>query len=132
MIRGRIVAAWLLAATSALAVACSPRYDSVELRRVAGHPAARVSDREITVPEGGLVVIEADALSAAGSRDYEAIDAMELFSGNSDRVRVVQGLRVDTWMVLGVSQGDTEVLVRLNDRVEDGIPVRVTPQEVTP
>lgn len=127
IVRGLLGASLLLGAS-----ACGSRYDSIDVQRVAGHADAQGSDREFTVPEGGLFVFEIDPEAVASRRDYEAIDELELETRHPSVARIEQGLATGTWMLMGVAQGQTVLEIRINGELEDSIPVDVPAQEVSP
>ncbi|MCX4245021.1 hypothetical protein [Paraliomyxa miuraensis] len=112
--------------------ACSPRYDSVDIQRVAGHADASGSEDGFVVPEGGVFVFELDPDSVAGRRDYEVTDVLELDTRQPSVARIEQGLATGTWMLLGVEQGQTDVELWINGRLELVIPVDVLAQEDSP
>ncbi len=113
-------------------LACTPRYDDLEIQRVAGHSGARISSSEFSVPEGVVVVFEAKPRAKGGLRDYEAVDQLELLSVDPERARVLAGLRAGTWMIMGVAEGQTRMIVRINGEVHEEIPIVVTRQGVSP
>jgi hypothetical protein len=126
IIRGSLAALLLVGAS-----ACSPRYETIEVDRVAGHVDADVSSSAFEVPEGGLVVFSIDAESEAARRDYDAFDDVELSTEHPSVARIEQGLATGTWMLMGVREGRTVLEVRINGELEDQLPVDVLAQEVT-
>ncbi len=119
-----------LAMTGLLAIAaCGSRYDSLQLERVAGDEAARGNDDGFSVTEGRAVVYEVKPLANDQHRDYDALDELQLRTADPRIARFERGVAVDTWMLIGVSAGETEVHVEINGRTQDTLLVSVRPQE---
>ena len=108
--------------------ACAPSYDTLDVGWVRGSSDGEASSRGFVVPEGKVLVFEADPKSGRG-RDFEATDALVLSSEDPAVARVEQGLAVGTWMIMGVAEGSTSLEVWINGAFEERRPIDVTAQE---
>lgn len=121
---GRILRLGLAAGLLLGLGACDPSYDGISVRRIGGHLDADIDGREMSVPEGGLVVFEPELRARSGA--YDALDELHFESHDPGVARVVQGLETGTWMLLGSREGSTALDVIVNGELEDSISVRIT------
>ena len=108
-----------------LTAGCDERYGGISLRQAGGDLEARVSEDEIRLMAGRVVVFRVEAHATDGHKDYDAIDEIELRSDNSSVAELQPGVKVDTWTVVGRSPGRTDLEVWINDKHEDYVPVVV-------
>lgn len=129
----RLERAWTAVAAFLLVLgvgACEPAYEGISLRRVGGNLAAEIDGREVSVPEGTLLIFEPELEARRGK--YDALDEVAFEVLDGDVAQVIPGLRAGTWMLLGATEGRTEVDVLVNGEHEDSLVVRVTGPEVSP
>lgn len=134
MSRARMVAVPLLVALLGGATACeASRYDHVDLYRVDGHPGAALDGGAIRVPEGGVIVFEAQPRAAASSPDYVGFERFKLRPADPDVATAYRSILRDTWVVSGMAIGSTRLQVLIDDEVVDDMPVEiVAAEEVAP
>jgi len=127
MSRTRMLGASLLLAGSlSLTTACeASRYGNVELHRVGGHPQAGIGPGGFVVPEGGVIVFEAQPLADAGSPGYVGLERFKLRPSNPDVAMAHRAILRDTWVVSGLSLGHTELQVLVDNEVVDDVPVEI-------
>ena len=130
MTRARTLVAWLLVASLSAATACEEsRYGHVELHRVGGHPQAGIEPGGLVVPEGGVIVFEAEPRSDAGSPGYTGLERFKLRPSDPDIAMAHRAILRDTWVVSGLSIGRTELQVLVDGDVVDDVPVEIVPVE---
>lgn len=128
----RTVALALVGAAMTLG-GCQSQYDGVEIELLRGvHYQSEASSERIRLPEGSVVVFSAEVKAKAVGDDYDALDIVRFQAEDTSVARVVQGLRVDTWIILGTAEGQTELSLWVNHALEDTIPVDIEPQEDQP
>lgn len=135
MSRARIVvSASLLAALLGGATACeASRYDHVDLYRVGGHSAAELDDGGIRVPEGGVIVFEAQPRAESSSPEYVGFERFKLRPTDPDVATAYRSILRDTWVVSGMGIGSTRLQVLVDDEVVDDMPIEVVAaEEVAP
>jgi hypothetical protein len=129
MNRASFVGASLLLCLSLfVATACeASRYGNVELHRVGGHPEAEIGPGGLVVPEGGVIVFEAQPLADAASPAYVGLERFKLRPSDSDVAMAHRAILRDTWVVSGLSLGRTELQVLVDGEVVDDVPVEIVP-----
>lgn len=127
MSRARFVGSCLLlAAASLVATACEQsRYGHVELYRVGGHPDAEIAPSGLSVPDGGVLVFEAQPRSEAASPEYTGLERFKLRPSDPDVAMAHRAILRDTWVVSGMSIGETRLQVLVDNEVVDDVPVEV-------
>jgi hypothetical protein len=116
----------LLAAASLVTTACeSSRYGHVELYRVGGHPEAEIAPSGLSLPEGGVLVFEAQPRADAASPEYVGLERFKLRPSDPDVAMAHRAILRDTWVVSGMSVGETRLQVLVDGEVVDDVPVEV-------
>jgi hypothetical protein len=124
-------ASLLVAASLFVAAACeASRYGHVEIHRVGGHPDAEIGPGGFVVPEGGVIVFEAQPLSDAGSPAYVGLERFKLRPSDPDVAMAHRAILRDTWVVSGLSLGRTELQVIVDGDVVDDVAVEIVPVEL--
>lgn len=122
----RTLRALLLLASLAAAAACeSSRYGHVELYRVGGHAEAAIAPGGLSLPEGGVLVFEAQPRADAGSPEYAGLERFKLRPSDPDVAMAHRAILRDTWVVSGMSVGETRLQVLVDGEVVDEVPVEV-------
>ncbi len=103
---------------------CGPSYDGLRVTVLEGAETAEVDSAGIELVHGRVVLFEVEPRSS-GNKDYEVSDIVELASTDEAVARIEPGVKVDTWMMLGVAPGEAELEVRINGTAEDLIPVTI-------
>ncbi|MCX4239940.1 hypothetical protein [Paraliomyxa miuraensis] len=106
-------------------VACDPEFGRVSLHQLRATPEAELGAQGIVVPEGGVLVFEAQPRAAEGSRDYVGFERFEMRPSDSRKVEVRRSIVRDVWVVNGVESGSTALQVLIDGDVVDTIPVDV-------
>jgi hypothetical protein len=134
MSRTRIIMLWALSVVPlVVASACqSSRYDRVELYRVDGHPDAGIEPGGIVVPEGGVLVFEAQPRAETASPEYVGLERFKLRPADPDVAMAYRAILSDTWVVSGMSIGRTELQVIIDGDVVDEVPVEIVAGQVGP
>ena len=109
------------------AVGCDTRYEGLSFSRIEGPAEAKVGEDGIELAEGRVVTFEVTPRAIDNRRDYDITDEVDLDSTVTSVARVEEGVKVDTWMILGVEAGDADLEVRVNGDVEDHIPITILP-----
>jgi hypothetical protein len=122
---GRRALRWPIAGAIALVMACTSRYESVEVDRIAGDPEAIVRDEGFVVTEGRVVVFAALPKADPQRRPYDVLDTLELRSADPSVAGVERGLSSDSWLLMGSRVGETLIEVHVDGRLEEFIPVEV-------
>jgi hypothetical protein len=126
MSRARIVAASLLTGLLGLATACeASRFGHVELYRVGGDYGAEIGPNGITVPEGGVIVFEAQPYAEPASPEYKGWEDFDLRSTDASVAEAHRSILRDTWVVSGLLVGRTRLQVRIDGERVDDVPVEV-------
>lgn len=125
MTRARSIGAPLLLACFA-ALACeSSGYSHVELYRVSGHPDAELGSGGLSVPDGGVLVFEAQPRANASAPEYEGLERFKLRPADPDVALAHRAILRDTWVVSGMSVGETRLHVIIDGEVVDDVPVEI-------
>jgi hypothetical protein len=134
MTRARIVAWSLWVGLLGLATACeASRYGHVDLYQVGGHGAADIGPAGITVPEGGVIVFEAQPRAERASPPYKGWERFKLRVTDTRVALAYRAILRDTWVVGGLSVGTTRLQVLIDGEVVDDVPVEiVAAEEVAP
>ncbi len=103
----------------------SVRYDHVDVYLVDGHPEASLSQGELWVPEGGVLVFEAQPRAQQPSAPYQGLERFELRAVQPQVAEVRRAILRDTWVVSGISVGHAELQVIVDDGVVDELSVQV-------
>ena len=115
-----------LALVAVLASGCeSSRYGHVELYRVGGHASAEIGPGGLSVPEGGVIVFEAQPYADAGSSDYVGLERFKLRPADPDVAVAYRAILRDTWVVGGRTEGSTVLHVIVDGQVVDEVPVEI-------
>jgi hypothetical protein len=126
MIGARTLRTLLLVVPLAVMAACeSSRYGHVELYRVGGHPDAEIAPSGLSLPEGGVLVFEAQPRADAASPEYSGLERFKLRPADPDVAMAHRAILRDTWVVSGMSLGETRLQVLVDDQVVDDVPVEV-------
>jgi hypothetical protein len=126
MIGARTLRTLLLVAPLAAMAGCeSSRYGHVELYRVGGHPDAGIAPSGLSLPEGGVLVFEAQPRADAASPEYSGLERFKLRPSDPDVAMAHRAILRDTWVVSGMSIGETRLQVLIDDQVVDDVPVEV-------
>lgn len=105
---------------------CSRDYGRLSIRMRSGSPAAVADSSGIRLGVGDVVVFEAHA-EAAGDRDYNGLERLELYTENPSVAQLRPSIAADTWVVNGVWGGQTPVVVVVDGREYDDVMIEVTP-----
>lgn len=108
-----------------LGLGCDARYEGLTFSRIEGPPEAKVDENGIELTAGRAVKFTVRPRAIDERRDYDVTDEVDLDSTASSVARVEEGVKVDSWVILGVSAGDAELEVRINGEVEDHIPLTI-------
>lgn len=109
--------------------ACSPNYDGVDLETTTSPPTTVfVSSREVELPAGVSVLVEARARSA-NRHSYDASYDVELRSDDRNVLRIEPGVARSEFLLIGVRAGNTCIEVIVDDELEDCIDAVVVQQQ---
>ena len=116
-----------LLALAMLQLACAPDFGGLNIELVAGSVEAQVDADAVIVPEGSVIAFEATPIPLQDRRKYDKDDELVLSSTDEEIALVAPGTDDDLWTVLGIAEGETELEVRINGKVETRIPLIVAP-----
>jgi hypothetical protein len=110
------------------AAGCGSAYDGIDIFVIGGDRRAEVSPGGVRIGEGGVVVIEARPSADPDHEDFNALDEFELKMSDVRVANVRRGVLTHSFVINGADPGDTTLQVRVNDVLEQVIPVRVERQ----
>ncbi len=122
----RPIALGLVAAL--LATGCGPQYAGLELELVRSELGSFATAAKIELAEGGLLLIKARPIGQR--REYDGLEDLTLDADDPEIARISMSVLNDGWMITGQAVGTTEVNVRIDDVLEDTIPLEVREQEL--
>jgi hypothetical protein len=130
MTRARAFGPWLLVASLSAASGCeSSRYGHVELYRVGGHPDAEITPSGLSIPEGGVLLFEAQPRAETGSPEYVGLERFKLRPSDPHVATAHRTILRDTWVVSGMAAGSTRLQVLVDGEVVDDVPVEIVVAE---
>ena len=109
-------------------VACEPKYQSLDIRQLSTPPqpfATQIRNNQILIPEGIATLISAVPISR-NSEEYPAHVQVELWSEHPKVLFVQPAAKKFEFVLIGIEQGQTCMLVEIDGSIKECIPVLVT------